>query len=140
MINEMNEMHRDPELRDALRLIESDPPLAEVDWEALRSSIVARAEIPLARRRTHSARLSRVTRSLVPLAAAASIALAVWITDPTARTSSNPTVADNRPDVAAPSITPEDIFQAEMTDQEFELLVSGRANADALLQIAIDES
>jgi len=135
-----NEILRDPEIAAALRMIEAEPPLAEVDWEALRSTIVARAELPLAQRRTRSARRARWTRPLVPLAAAASIALAVWVnglgrTDP----ATAPIAADAESELLAPTVTPEDVFQADLTKQEFRHLVSGRANADALLLVAIDE-
>jgi hypothetical protein len=137
MMQEENEMQRDPEIAAALRMIELDPPVAEVDWEALRSSIVARAELPLAQRRTRSARLGRWTRPLVPLAAAASIALAAWVNGAIGPApGSAPLVADNG-DFVAPAVTPEDAFRAEVTEQEFRLIVSGRADTDALLQLAV---
>ena len=139
MMHEEKEILRDPEIAAALRMIEAEPPLAEVDWDALRSTIVARAELPLAQRRTRSARLARWTRPLVPLAAAASIALAVWVnglghTDP----GTAPIAADAESEIVAPTATPEDIFQADLTEQEFRHVVSGRATADALLLVAID--
>ncbi|MBW3629095.1 MAG: hypothetical protein KY464_07325 [Gemmatimonadetes bacterium] len=141
MMHEENELRRDPEIAAALRMIEIDPPVADVDWDALRSSIVARAELPLAQRRKRSAQLSRWTRPLIPLAAAASIALAAWVNGeigPAPRSGS--VVADNA-DLVAPGITPEDVFQADVSEQEFRLIVSGRANTDALLQLAVqDES
>lgn len=137
MINEeTNDIERDPELEAALRLIESEPPFDEVDWSALRSSITARAELPLARRRTRSARLARWTRPLVPLAAAASIALALWITGPFGELA-NP-IASGAPDVVVPAVSPEDVFQADLSEQEFRNIVSGRANADALLLLAVE--
>ena len=132
MMHQENEIHRDPEIAAALRMVERDPPLDEIEWDALRSSIVARAELPLARRRTRSARLSRWTRPLVPLAAAASIALAAWIGGAVGPVPSSAPVAE-----VAPAVTPEDVFQADVTEQEFRLLVSGRANTDALLELAL---
>ena len=133
--NETHEIERDPELAEALRLIESEPPLDQVDWSALRTTIGSRAELPLARRRTRSARLARWTRPLVPLAAAARIALALWFTGP-ARELIRP-VADGAERVV-PAVTPEEIFQADVSEQEFQNIVSGRANADALLFLAVD--
>lgn len=139
MTQENNEMFRDPEIAAALRMIESEPPLAEVDWSALRSSIVARAELPLAQRRSRSARLHRWARPLVPLAAAASIALAVWVNGTIGPSFSRP-IAEGNAEIVAPNVTPEDVFQADVTEQEFLLLVSGRANTDDLLRLAAGES
>jgi negative regulator of sigma E activity len=138
---ENNEIERDPELAAALRLVEPEPPFAEVDWEALRLSVVARAELPLARRRTRSARLSRWTRPLVPLTAAASVALALWFTGQRGtQQTTTAAVAHSGPAAVAPSVTPEDVFQADVSEQEFQNMVSGRANPDALLLVAIGES
>jgi hypothetical protein len=140
MTQENNEMYRDPEIAAALRMIEREPPVAEVDWEALRSSIVARAELPLAQRRTRSARLHRWTRPLVPLAAAASIALAVWVNGAIGPAPISNPIAEGSTESFAPAVTPEDVFQADVTEQEFLLLVSGRANTDDLLRVAAGES
>ena len=139
MMQEENEIRRDPEIAAALRLIENEPPLEQVDWSALRSSIVARAEMPLARRRTRSARLFRWTRPLVPLAAAASIALAVWANGLGRSEPITAPIAESDAEIVAPSVSPEDLFQADLTEQEFRHVVSGRANADALLLVAIGE-
>ena len=136
MMQEEKEILRDPEIAAALRLIDSEPPLQEVDWDALRSSIVARAEMPLARRRTRSARLARWTRPLVPLAAAASIALAVWVNG--LRAPEAP-IAEGTGDAVTPATSVEDVFQADVSEQEFRHLVSGRANASDYLLVAIDE-
>ena len=136
MMQEENEIRRDPEIAAALRMIDSDPPLAEVDWDALRSAIVARAELPLAQRRTRSARLARWTRPLVPLAAAASIAMALWVNGLDRPDSG--AIAEGDSGTLTPAVTPEDVFQADVSEQEFRLLVSGRANADALLLVALE--
>jgi len=131
-----HDVRPDPELAAALRAIEPEPPFDAVEWDALRSSIVARAELPLARRRSRSARLGRWSRQLVPLAAAASITLAVWFTS---RPAEEAPLAEGTA-VVAPVVSPEDVFEAELSEQEFRLLVSGRANADALLMVAVGES
>jgi hypothetical protein len=139
MMQQENEIRRDPEIAAALRMIEGEPPLADVDWEALRSAIVARAELPLAQRRTRSARLARWTRPLIPLAAAASIAMAMWANGLRAPEPVTAPIADGNAEIVAPAVTTvEDAFQADVTEQEFRLLVSGRANADALLMVALD--
>ena len=140
MTQENNELFRDPEIAAALRMIESEPPASQVDWEALRSSIVARAELPLAQRRTRSARLHRWARPLVPLAAAASIALAAWVNGAIGPARLSNPIADSNAETVAPAVTPEDVFQADVSEQEFRLLVSGRANTDALLLMAAGES
>jgi hypothetical protein len=65
---------RDPELAALLRGALGDAP--EADWDRLRGSLAARAELPLARLRRDSRPrgLSCRVRTLVPLAAAAGIA------------------------------------------------------------------
>jgi hypothetical protein len=65
---------RDPELAATLRGALGDVP--EPDWDRLRASVAARAELPLARRRRGGRvlGLSGRVRTLVPLAAAAGIA------------------------------------------------------------------
>ena len=138
MKQEEIEIIRDPEIAAALRMIEAEPPLAEVDWEALRSTIVARAELPLAQPRTRSARLARWTRPLVPLAAAASIALAVWVNGLGAPESP---IADSTPEAATPVAgSLEDVFEADVSEQELRHMVSGRANAGDYLMVAIEGS
>lgn len=132
----MNDAARDREIEAALRLAESEPPFDEVDWSALRSSITARAEMPLARRRARSARRARWTRTFVPLAAAASIALALWVTGPFGELATP--VARGAPDAVVPAVSPEDVFQADLSEQEFRNIVSGTADADALLLLAVE--
>lgn len=133
MMFEKEDIQQDPELGFALRLVEPDPPFAEVDWDALRSSIVARAELPLARRRTRSAQISRWMRPLIPLAAAASIAMAVWMADSPSNVGAP--IADNSADLVAPSVSAEDLFQPELSDEEFRTLVNGES--DMLLRFAV---
>ena len=140
MMQEEKEILRDPDIAAALRMIEAEPPLDEVDWESLRSAIVARAELPLAQRRTRSARLANWTRPLVPLAAAASIALAVWVNGLGVPDSATAPIAEGNVEAIRPAVTPEDVFQADLTEQEFRLLVSGRANAEEILLVALENT
>jgi hypothetical protein len=130
----------DMELRAALRSLEAEPPLHQVDWDALRTSIVSRAELPLARRRARSARLPRWATPMVPFAAAASILVAVWFHGLSGASDQAPPLADSAPAAPLPSLSAEDLFHADLTDQEFQHLVSGRANADALLLVAVGGS
>jgi hypothetical protein len=129
----------DQELQSALRSIQPEPPIQEVDWETLRSSIVARAELPLARRRGRSTRLAHWTRPLVPLAAAASIAVAVWFNGFVSEQTNGAPMAES-PQLPPPFISAEDLFHADLTDQEFQFLVSGRGNSEALLLVAVGGS
>jgi predicted exporter len=84
----MDEHTPDPRLVSALRSVEAEPPVDEVDWDALRAGLNARAELPLARLRARASAGgsgapaavrrpvrggARVVRWLVPLAAAAGL-------------------------------------------------------------------
>lgn len=129
------EVAPDPELRAALRLVESEPPLEEVDWDALGSSIRARAELPLARRRAEAegararSGAARAWRPLIPLAAAASIALAVWLGG-----------GEDSPESApVEPVSAEEAFRPDLTEQEFRLLVTGRSDPEGMLRLALDE-
>jgi hypothetical protein len=124
-------MTPDAELGALLRTAEGEPPLDQVDWEGLRSSIVGRAELSLARRRTRSAPLGRWTRRLVPVAAAASVVLAVWVGFPGA----DPITPLSATEAA---VRAEEVFQADVSEEEFRHLCSGRAKADALLLVAVE--
>jgi hypothetical protein len=119
---------RDPELGAALRGAYGEVP--EVDFDALRGSIVAQAELPLARARRAQQRRpwQGRFRSLVPLAAAAGIAgaaLAVGV-GPLAHRS-HPTEHDRQ--------QVEQILNESLPDVGD--LVSGQAGSDAVLQGAI---
>lgn len=126
----------DPELRAALSSLEGEPPLEAVDWSALQRSIGARAELPLARRRRGAqpllrppaARARQGWRPLLPLAVAASIALVVWTGG-----------GGETPEAAVGQLSPEEVFEADLSEQEFRLLVSGGADPEELLLIALGE-
>jgi hypothetical protein len=130
----------DLELRAALRSVEAEPPVGQVDWDALRTSIVSRAELPMARRRARSARLPRWGRPLVPFAVAASIVLALWFHGFSPQPDLGTPIADGAPAFTVPFLSAEDLFHADLTDQEFQHLVSGRAHSDALLLVAVGGS
>jgi hypothetical protein len=106
----------------------------DVDWQALHAAINQRAELVLARRRRRYT--ISVPRPLIPLAAAASIALALW-TGPTLMARF---LNQGAAEVATTSDTDDILRQAfgdDLTDQEFNLLVTGRANPEALLAVAV---
>ena len=120
----------DPELGAALRSLEGEPPLESVDWEKLRRSISTRAELPLAQRRRGPAKRGPLGwRRMIPLAAAASIALAVWMGG-----SGDPSQTRGEERLSA-----EEVFHPDVSEQEFRLLVSGRSDPEELLLIALDE-
>ena len=135
MSREMNseELERDPYLAACLRAAEGDAPMDEVDWAALRESIEARAELPLARLRK-ARRPARWHRPVVSLAAAAALA-AIALVGGTHRDSTPPPVQTGTVAVTA-GVSIEEAMRSDLSDQEFGLVASGRTNADALLQIA----
>ena len=134
--DEMNdlEIRPDPLLAAALRSAEGEPPLDAVDWDALRTTVRERAELPLARRR-RPARTPRWLAPLVPLAAAASVAMALWVGG---LTSDRAAPAAAR--AASGGVTTEEVLRADVSEQEFRLLVSGRSNPDVLLALAVEGS
>jgi len=135
MSRELNgeELERDPYLAACLRAAEGDAPMDEVDWVALRESITASAELPLARLRKER-RPARWHRPVVSLAAAAALAAVVLVgglyRSPAPAPVQTGTVA------VTPGVSIEEAMRSDLSDQEFGLVASGRTNADALLQIA----
>ena len=135
MKDEMNqeELRPDPLLGAALRWSEGEVPLEEVDWNAMRSAIRERAAMPLARRRKVQRGAPRWLRPLIPVAAAASIAVLVW-TGGIGR--------EGPAGVAVPQaateypISIEEALLADLSEQEFRLVVAGRSDPDELLMIA----
>ncbi|HEX5723818.1 MAG TPA: hypothetical protein VFX98_00040 [Longimicrobiaceae bacterium] len=123
------EPERDAELARLLRGLEGEPP-ADVDWEGLRASVAAQAELPLARRRRRPwlGGVAGRVRAVVPLAAAASIAAGILALELT-RTES-------------PALSPEDralveqIVEASVPEQ-VDALISGEADGNALLEAAV---
>lgn len=128
--NRMQEGISDPLLASAFDDLREDDRY-EVDWERLRSTINSRAELALARRRTH--RRSFARRSLVPLTAAASIAFALWIGPGLYQGAFDPVVSDY-----AAAVDDDVLMQAlmgDLTEQELLRLVNG--NPEVLLAVAI---
>ena len=107
---------RDPVLASLMRATEPDVA-ATVDWEGLRGRISDRAALSLARRRR--SRRPWVFGAIATAAAAVGIALVI-------RTHSPPPPAVTGPVLGA------------ATEQELERLISGRAEADALLQAVLE--
>ena len=125
----------DPVLEAAYAALRQDNR-HDVDWDRLHQSIHDRAELLLARRR--SQRTTFVRRPLVPLAIAASIALALW---------AGPTLVEQVYDPASTTELASDLdsdailrtaLGGDLTESEFDLLVTGRAYPEDLLFVAID--
>ena len=136
------EPQRDPRLAAALRAAEPEPPADAVDFAAMRARLAARAELPLAARRV-SARGEAATRArprwLVPVAAAASVAVALLA----GRAALGPTPEPGHPAVAAvdtalPALPPslDELVEGAVPDG-VDALISGQADADALLLAAV---
>lgn len=128
---------RDPQLAALLRAAEPEPPLEAVDWAAMRARLSQRAELPLAARRAEARTRTAVRRPrwLVPLAAAASVAVAVLA----GRAAMAPAPAD--PGAVAvdssrahPAV---DVLVDGAVAEQVDDLISGQADADALLLAAV---
>jgi hypothetical protein len=133
----MDELSRDPRLADALRELDP-PPAAEVDWDRLRASTAARAELPLARRRGAARRraTARWAAALAPVAAAAALAFAL-LPGGARRPAADAVALDSG---AAPRPRVEEVVDASYPAGDVERLISGRADADALLLAALGEA
>lgn len=137
MKDEMNdqELEPDPVVGAALRWAEGEVPMDEVDWVAMRTNIRGRAALPLARRRALEATSPRWVRPLVPIAAAASIAVLLWTG---ALDFGGAATVDVAP-VTVTAVNQPTIREALLSDvseQEFRLLMAERNDADELLLIA----
>jgi hypothetical protein len=124
----------DPVLAAAFAELRSDLPDAD-QLETLRRSINRRAELLLARKRTRW--YGVVPRPLIPIAMAASIAFALWVGPGLVSELGIP----GEPAAFVAQTEEEAILLealgSDLTEQEFRLLVTGRANPEALLAFAI---
>ena len=146
-----DELPPDPELRAALLAAVPGPPPESVNWAALSAAVVARADAPLARRRRRhawrgawqSARRAGAwawLRPALPLALAAGLAAVLLWPRPDPR-AADPAPAGPLATSAAPhSATPSaEMLLADVSDEEFGRIVSGRADPAALLRLAVGE-
>ncbi|HEX6927229.1 MAG TPA: hypothetical protein VF167_17525 [Longimicrobiaceae bacterium] len=133
-MNHHEELKPDPLIGAALRWVEGEVPLEEVDWAEMRSNIRQRASLPLARRRALQVASPRWVKPLIPLAAAAGLATVFWL-------------GIGREDSSLPASTPvavatpvsiQEALLSDVSDQEFRLLVADR-DADELLMIAASQ-
>lgn len=135
MKDEMNdlELRPDPVMGAALRWAEGEVPLDDVDWGAMRSTIRSQAALPLARRRETAK--PRWIRPFIPLAAAASIAALLWAGGVGRDGPASPAIAAG----TAHQISIQEALLADMSEQEFRLLVADRNDPDDLLMIAASQ-
>src|SRR5690606_26301420 len=110
-------------------------PVAEPDWDALRRSISRRADPVLTRRKFR--RFVHGSRSLVPLAVAAGLAFALTIGPAQVREMMAPQAAAAIAIEMDADAIMDHAMNADISDQEFERLVTGRANPEAFLVSAM---
>lgn len=109
-----NDPERDPDLAALLRASE---PAAAVNWEQLGTRIGRNAELPLARRRRNR---REQMHGVLALATAACLAVMLAINSP------------------ASSLPASEAVLGLTAEQELDRLISGQAEAEALLQAALE--
>jgi hypothetical protein len=117
---------RDPELAEALGAAHDG---IQPDWIRLHASVMARAELSLARLRVRPRwwdYAARWARPAIPAAVAASIALVFLFG----------IVPDRGASVTLPFL--DDVLTAAISDSEYELLVADASASDALLRLAME--
>lgn len=126
---------RDPELAAVLREVDAAAP-DRLDAGRLRAAVLARAEPALAARRQQARwweHAARWARPAIPLALAASLALAYLVGNTTLPTGSAPeTTAASLPHL-------EDVLSSELPDAEYRVMVSSEGETEALLRLALQE-
>lgn len=121
----------DLQLRVALESAAGEAPVADVDWEALRTAIRSDAGLPLARRRRESRRpflgWGRVALPALCAAALAALLLRGDILKPP------------QPELQATSLRPmaEQVLGSSISESEWELLLSQQVETEALLLAAV---
>lgn len=124
----------DPVLAEALDELRSEP-IPEPEWDEFKASIVSRATQDA--EPDIGARRYRLPRGMISLAAAAGIATVLWILP---QWESPLPVAQSTPDAGA-EIVDEGVFVRalgeDVTEAEFRLMVTGRANPEAMLAVAV---
>ena len=135
--HDRRERSADPLLEEGFAALDDDMP-ADVEWERLRRSIRDQAAPVFANRRKQ--RYMSQLRPLMTLAAAASIAGALLVAPGLFER-----FPDSAPVVAEAPVTRDaeqvlvEALDSDLTDDEFRLVVSGRAYPEELLAFAIGE-
>jgi hypothetical protein len=127
----------DPDLRSALLRAEGEVPWDAESAARLGDRVLARAELPLARRRKLANRERRWSRlrPLAPLAAAAGLGGLLLLGPRLAPTGAGEAEGLYFPAALRPAV--EEILGTRISEEEF-LLFTGAADAELLLTAAID--
>jgi len=133
-----HELDRDPVLnteeQQALDSLLAEPELSAGEWDSLRDRIERACELPLARRRQairpRRAAVAKWLRPALPLAAAALLLIVL-------STQLDLGTGDRQP--GGELGVAERTLLADVSDAEFAQLVSGEADAAALLLMAVSE-
>lgn len=133
MNEHMHDPSPDPELRRALGSL-STPPVEAVDWARMQHSIRERVELPLARRRRVRGTVARWVRPILPLTAAAGLALLI-VVGVVAPGDEGPNVAAASPQGFHPVV--EEVLGITLSEAEYDLLF-GDVSADLLVVAAVD--
>ena len=126
---------QDPIVSELLADLNREIP--EPDWVRLRTTIVGRGRPVLARK----ARLARHPwlAKATPMAAAAGIALVLWIVP---QLGGEGVLAGAGPEAAGDLVDESQVIEAlgdDISEAEFRLLASGRANPEAMLAVAVSD-
>ena len=135
MIREDTEDRMDPRLAAALAELRREQ-VPERDWEQMRAAIQMRAR-PILERKAKT-RVLMIPRPLLHLAAAAGIAFVLWMGPRVLMDSTGAPSGDVALEIEEEAALLEALV-ADVSDQEFRLLVTGRSNPDALLSVAVSQ-
>src|SRR5690554_2751149 len=119
-MNHHEELKPDPLIGAALRWVEGEVPLEEVDWAEMRSNIRQRASLPLARRRALQVASPGCVKPLIPLAAAAGLATVFWL----AIGPEDSSLPASTPVAVATPVSIQEALLSDVSDQELRLLVA----------------
>lgn len=127
----------DAELRSAMLRAEEDAEWTAERAARLRQGVMARAELPLARRRRAvvRGRLRTLSRPLVPLAAAAALAGVLLLGPRMVGTGHSDPEGLHFPAALRPAV--EEVLGTRISEEEFRLFTGG-ADAELLLTAAVD--
>ncbi len=127
----------DPALRDALHQAVEEPPVADVDWDRMRDAVARAAASRLERRRSTGNWRERARRwRSLPLAMAAAAAMAVLLVRGPGADAPD-TAVDPSAAASAQREAVAELLLIDVSDQEFQSMVTGRSDAASLLWFAV---
>lgn len=120
----------EPAEQEALDALLREPQLTSAEWAALHAQVMSAAAPALAARgapaAAHPRRFPRAWRWLAPMLPLAAAAALLLVLRPA-------------PDAVMPTVEPEAALLADVSEQDFRLLVSGHADAASLLLLAVQD-